>query len=239
MRKLMVAAALAAALAVAMGGSAGFAGPMSDAETALRGAYGHYRWALFATNTGKPDKATAELAAFQAAWTALGPQLAAAPQYADDSLVPGTFAKVAELASAASEAVTAGDMEKAHETLEGIRGEIAGLHDRNGLIGFSDRMNAYHATMETVLGMTPDQIAADGGMEALAESTAVLAYLAGDIAAHPASDSADVGYAPLGTAFQASVKALVDAVHSGDAAALSKAMGELKPAYSKFFVAFG
>lgn len=45
------------------------------------------------------------------------------------------------------------DLPKAHVTLEGIRSEIGELHDRNGMVSFSDRMNAYHARMEEVLAL--------------------------------------------------------------------------------------
>jgi hypothetical protein len=216
-----------------------WAGPYADAETALRGAYGHYRIALFATNMGKPEKAAAELAAFDAAWLALQPQLAAAPQYEGDPALSETFTKVDGLAKAAADAVAAGNMEKAHETLEGIRGEIAGLHDRAGMIGFSDRMNAYHAAMETALALTPDQLASPAGLEAAAEQAGLLAAYAADIAAHPAPEANSADYQPLAEAFQISVNAFVDAVRAGDVAALQTAIGGLKPAYSKFFVEFG
>lgn len=216
-----------------------WAGPFADAETALRGAYGHYRVALFATNMGKPEKAAAELAAFGAAWSALQPQLAAAPQYEEDAALPETFVTVEGLAKAAADAVTAGNMEQAHETLEGIRFQIAGLHDRAGVIGFSDRMNAYHAAMETALALTPDQLATAAGLEAAAEQAGLLAAYAADIAAHPAPEAASAGYQPLADAFQASVAAYVAAVRAGDTAGVQTAISGLKPAYSKFFVEFG
>jgi hypothetical protein len=223
----------------AMAPGSGMAGPLADAEAALRAAYGHYRVALFATNMGQPDKAKAELAAFQTAWTALQPDLAAAPQYEGDAALPGTFTRVGDLATAAAAAVTAGDMEKAHATLEGVREEIAGLHDRAGLVGISDRMNAYHAAMEAALALTPDQLATPAGLEKAAEQAGLLAAFAQDIAAHPAPEAGAAEYKPLADAFQASVKAYVDAVRVGDVAAVQRAIGGLKPAYSKFFVAFG
>ena len=79
-------------------------------------------------------------------------QIAAAPQYADDGAVPAALAAVAAHTAKAAEAVAAGNLPEAHEALEGIRAEIGALHSRNGLATFSDRMNAYHAAMETVLG---------------------------------------------------------------------------------------
>jgi hypothetical protein len=215
------------------------AGPMGDAETALRSAYGHYRAALFATNMGKPDVAAAELTAFQAAWAALQPQLAAAPQYDGDAALPATLSSVTKLAATASQSVADGHLEKAHATLEDIRGEIAGLHDRAGILGFSDRMNAYHAAMEDALSLAPDALATPAGMEKAAELAGLLDHFAADIAAHPAPEASSDSYQGLAQAFQASVKAFVDAVRAQDPAAVAKATGGLKPAYSKFFVAFG
>ena len=234
MRRFIISGLAAALLA----STAAWAGPVADSEAALRQVYGQYRVALFATNMGNAAKSTESLGAFAAGWTGLAETLPIAPQYQDDTAAPATFAAVTALAAEAQAAVDAGDLAKAHEVLEAVRAEIGGLHGRNGIIGFSDRMNAYHAAMEAVLVLDPTALDAAGLVD-LAAQTGVLVYLAQDIANHPAPEAADPAYAPLADAMQLSVQALTDAVTSGDPAAMKAAIATLKPAYSKFFVQFG
>jgi hypothetical protein len=191
----------AALLAAFLAATPALAGPFGDAEAALRAAYAHYRIALFATNMGQPDKAAAELQAFSESWTALQPVLSAAPQYAEDAQLADTFARVNALIEEAAAAVKAGTLAPAHEMLEGIRAEVAGLHDRAGVVGFSDRMNTCHVAMEQALALTPDQLATPQGLETAAELAGVLAAAA-DIARHPAPEAgADADYTPLAQAF--------------------------------------
>ena len=45
------------------------AGPFTDIETALRGVYGKYRVALFATNMGNAAKSAEAIAAFDKGWS--------------------------------------------------------------------------------------------------------------------------------------------------------------------------
>ncbi len=228
----------ATALAVGLVGSAA-AGPVSDFETALRGAYADYRGALFQTNANKPEAAVKTVDAFRQKWAAL----AAAnptppPQYADDPAYAATLAKVAAIADDAAGAVAAGKLPEAHQTLEAIRGEIGGLHERNGIVGFSDRMNAYHAKMEEILGR--DYGGFDtAGLGSLREDTAVLAWLAADIAAHPPAEAADPAYKPLLAGMNDSVTALGAAARADDPAAAKSALDGLKVPYSKLFLKFG
>lgn len=214
------------------------AGPVADFESELRAVYGTYRVALFATNTGNAAKSTEFIAAFEAGWADLAKGFTTAPQYADDPAVPATVTAVSEDAAKAAEAAKAGNLTEAHEALEGIRGEIGALHRRNGMWGFSDSMNAYHAMMEAVLATDPAKL--DGpGMERLAEQIGVLGFWAADIADHPAPEASDPAYPPLAQTFQASVDAMVKAVRAGDPEAIKSALAALKPAYSKFFLKFG
>jgi len=227
---------LAAVLSLAS--SAAFAGPFGDTEAALRGVYSQYRVALFATNSGNGPKSETAIAAFQSGWADVATTMTTAPQYQDDPALPDTIATVTAHAASAAQAVQSGNLPQAHEALEGIRSEIGALHSRNGIATFSDRMNDYHAAMEAVLATDPAKLDA-AGRATLHEQVAVLSYLAGQIASHPAPEAADPAYAPLDTAFQASVSAMVMATRSADSAAISAALSALKPAYSKFFVQFG
>jgi hypothetical protein len=220
-----------AALAVAATTIAGHAGEVRDFETEMRAAYADYRQALFATNSGKAEQSGKAIAAFRAAWAGLDAG-DPPPQYQDDPGFSGTVDKVAAIAEEAATQVAGGDLPGAHETLEGIRDQIGDLHARNGLIDFSDRMNAYHARMEEVIGMPP------GDPAAVAEQAAILGYLSEDLATHPPAD-ADASFGELLAAVTKSVDALQAAARSGDKAAIKSAFGGLKVPYSKLFLKFG
>jgi uncharacterized protein YukE len=217
-----------------------FAGPFQDAEYQLRSVYGEYRVALFQSSAGNAEATAKALQSLNQKWEALSQEWAFAPppQYADDSLLARTMTSVDTVIDKAADEAARGDLAMAHATLEVIRSEIGDLHGRNGVIGFSDRMNAYHAEMEKVLeGATGGE--SEDAMAALRDAATVLAYLADDIAAHPAPEAADPAYEPLVDGLLQSVQALQTAVRSGDAARVKAAITGLKPAYSKLFVKFG
>ncbi len=226
------------ALSLMLAGTA-LDGSVSAFEDALRTAYGDYRAALFQTNSGNQDGAAKAVATFRAEWAALiaaNPE--APPQYADDPGFTASLAAVATIADRAAAEVAAGKLAAAHETLEPIRDELGALRARNGVVTFSDRMNAYHAWMERVLADGYDGLS-PAGMGRLREDAAVLAYLAADIAAHPPADAGDPAYAKLLDGMTASTAALVGAVRADDAAAARQALQGLKPPYSKLFLKFG
>lgn len=228
----------ALALTLALVGSA-HAGPVADFETAMRGAYADYRAALFTTNATQPEAAVKAVDAFKQKWAELmAANTAAPPHYADDPDYAATLAKVASIADKAAGEVATGKLPQAHETLEAIRFQVGGLHERNGIVGFSDRMNAYHAKMEEVLGKDYGGFDA-AGMALLGEDAAVLAYLAADIKAHPPVEASDPAYGKLLDGMTDSVTKLTAAAHSGDPAAAKSALGGLKVPYSKLFLKFG
>ena len=96
------------------------AGSFQDAESALRGVYGKYRVALFATNAGNAAKSAEAIAAFDKGWSEVSGQIAAAPQYADDGAVPATLAAVAAHTAKAAEAVAAGNLLEAQLLAEKV-----------------------------------------------------------------------------------------------------------------------
>lgn len=228
-------AALATALVLSLPLPA-LAGPVADFEGALRAAYADYRAALFQSSAGNAEATKAAIAAFGGAVAGLKSG-AVPPQYADDPGFGATFDAVAGMVAEAATRAEAGNLAGAHEALEGVRAQIGGLHLRNGLYTFSDRMNAYHAQMEAVLGA--DYAGQPDGMARLREDAAVLDYLARDIAGHPAPEAADPAYAQLQAGFLASVAALREAARAGDPAAAKAALAGLKAPYSKLFLRFG
>jgi hypothetical protein len=237
MKRVILGGVLAASVAWPW---ATIAGLFADFETELRDAYGQYRTALFQSNSGNADATSQAMKALSEKWATLSTTWGkdAPPQYADDPDFGTTLSAVADVIDQASKEVAAGDLPKAHLTLEGIRAEVGALHERNGIISFSDRMNAYHAKMEAVLELDLANLP-DGGTAVLCDGAAILAYLAQDIVDHPAPEGADAAYAPLVDGLIKSVSALQSAVRSGDAAAVAAAVGGLKAPYSKLFAKFG
>jgi hypothetical protein len=217
------------------------AGPVSDFESQLRGTYAQYRAALFMTNTGKAGEAGKAMAAFADSWAAISKDFKAnpPPQYADDAQWAATLDDVAARAAKAKEEIAAGELPKAHETLEGVRDAVGGLHERNGIVSFSDRMNAYHVVMEKVLGAASSDMDVDQ-VGAMREQAAVLVYLAQAAVAHPPPEAAgNPDFAKLSDAMLNATQDVLGALRSGDKQKIKPALGALKPAYSKLFVKFG
>lgn len=226
------------ALGLIFGLTAAQAGPVQDFEGQLRGSYANYRTALFATNSGDAGKSAKALDGFGQSWSGLAGQYAKAPppQYATDPKWPETMTAVQSQIDAARAQIAAGDLPGAHLTLEAVREEFGGLHQRNDMANFSDRMNDYHAAMEEVLALdlaTTDAVT-------LAKHAGILTYLATRIAHRPAPEAAgNAEYDTLQTAFLDSVTGYDTAVTSGDAAAIKAAIDGLKVPYSKLFLKFG
>lgn len=216
------------------------AGPFGDFERDLRDAYGQYRTALFQSNSGNRDAASQAMVALAQKWGAISSTWGEdpPPQYVDDPAFRDTLTAVSAVIDQASKEMDTGDLPKAHVTLEGIRSEIGELHDRNGIMSFSDRMNAYHAKMEEVLALDLANLS-EGGIAILQDHSAILTYLSKDIAHHPAPEAGDAAYGPLVDGMVKSVAALQIAVRSGDSAAISAAVGSLKVPYAKLFAKFG
>lgn len=236
MKHALTAVSLIVALAAS---SSAFAGPVADFEAGFRDTYASYRMALFATNTGNADKSKHAIGEFDSRWDALVSENAKTPppHYADDPAWGSTLTEVSDAIAKAGQLAEQGKLADAHEVLEHVRDAIGELHARNGIVLFSDRMNAYHATMETVIGLPVTDAA---GKQKLLEQSAVLAYLAEDmLKAPPVEARGNPEFDKLAEAVKASVAALQDAVRSGDEAAIKAALSGLKKPYSMLFVKFG
>lgn len=213
-----------------------FAGPVVDFERALREAYGDYRAALFHSNTGNVQATRQALTAFSAKWQGLSTTYAAAPpHYADDPQWTATLANVTALLKEADTAAEKGQLPQAHEVLEKVRDRIGDLHLRNGFVGFSDRMNAFHEHMEHVLQVKVEP----GALDDLREQVAVLVYLAAELKKFPAPEATTADYAPTLQAMIDAVTALQQAARAGNVDAIKAAAGKVKPAYARMFMKFG
>jgi hypothetical protein len=211
------------------------AGPFVDAEAQIGQAYADYRAALFQTN--QKDKAATEVAisAFRAKWSVLSKDWRAAvpPQYAEDAKLSATLDAVARITDEAQSAAAKGDLARSHEILEAIRDELGSLRNRNGVVSFSDRMNAYHEAMESAADM------AEMVPTAAIEHAAVLAYLAKNIAANPPKGADAQAFESVLKALLGSVSAFQIAARSGEKTAIDATRKALKQPYSRMFLRFG
>ncbi len=217
------------------------AGPFNDFEKALAAAYAPYRAALMQTN--QKDKAATEqsLQAFGGKWAELMKtyKTAPPPQYADDPKWPETIGSVEQMISAAKNEAAKGDLVKAHNVLEGVRVQLGHLRSRNGVITFSDRMDAYHEKMEQILASTYGGYDI-GGIGALREDVTVLAHLAQLLPVHaPAAFGQEPSFKEALAGLNSSIDALQTAARKGDKPSIEKAIQGLKGPYAKMFVKYG
>lgn len=221
--------------------AAGQAGPISEFESSMRAAYADYRAALFETN--RKDKAATEAAmsSFDAKWRDLSARWAnnPPPHFSEDAGWRRSLDNVARIVREARSQATAGELARAHDTLEAIRDEIGTLRARNGLITFSDRMNVYHEKMEQALQRTAKTIDA-AVMNELRDDAAVLSFLVVTLREHrPPELGSDAAFEETLKAVEDSVKGLGAASRAGDVAVTKAALQKLKPAYSRLFLRYG
>jgi hypothetical protein len=233
-RSTVMAAALLLAAVPAM------AGAIADFDNALNAAYADYRQALYLTNQKNADGTMKAITAFETKWAALNAAHAKAPppQYVDDAKFAGVLAEVAEINQRAKRLAAEGKLAESHEVLEAIRDEIGNLRLRNGLMTFSDRTNAYHAQMETMVAKAYEGFSA-AGLADLREDVAVLSYMADDMKRHPSPQAASPEFGTLLQSLLESVAAVQTAARSGDGVAAKAALPRLKPTFSRLFAKFG
>ncbi|MGE3643488.1 MAG: hypothetical protein AB7F96_06515 [Beijerinckiaceae bacterium] len=226
----------AAAIALCAAGAA-LAGPFAEYEADARIAYAAYRSALFRSNTDDQKGSVAAITRFSAEWGKLAGKWSKTtpPQYADDKAFIGELKSVGDLSGKALAQAKAGDLKAAHLTLEAIRDILATQRKRNGLVAYSDHVNAYHSHMETML-----KAAYANDRTRLIADTGVLTYLAGQLKAHAPEDYAKKPeFGEALSALEASVTAIQKAMDKGDMAAAVQAVKLLKKPYAMFFVRWG
>ena len=219
--------------------------PASAADVvtdAMQVAYVPYRAALFRTNGQGQAEAEQAIASARQGWQSIVDRFAAKPlpPYDRDPAFATTLEQVAEVYSRAEGQIRNRQLPQAHETLEQARDLMAALRQRNGVVVYSDHMNAYHAEMEHMLGEGPKLLAQPQGMLLTMAGVGTLEYLARQLRSEAPKELArDADFAPLLQAVDNSLSALRAAVLSQDAAAIRTAIGKLKGPYSKLFLRFG
>lgn len=227
------------ALAAALAAPALAADAVTDA---LQAAYAPYRAALFRTNGSSRTEAEQALAQARQAWKGIAERFGtqAPPPYDRDREFGATLAQVAQVYDQAAAQVGAGQLAEAHQTLEQARELMAALRERNGVVVFSDHMNAYHAQMEQLLAEAQQQLAAPQGWPPLLAQVGVLDHLARQLRAKaPAALRQNGEFETLLKGVEAAVQDVRQAAMGQDAAALKAALAKLKPPYSRLFLKFG
>lgn len=233
-RPLLIALTLAGA---ALGARAG------DAFTdAVAAAYAPYRSALFRTNSKAQAESEQAIAQARAAWDGVRQRFGAqAPApYDRDAQFAQTLSAVDSVYRKAADEIAAQQLPQAHETLEAVRDLLAEQRQRNGVVVFSDHVNAYHAAMEHTLESGPGLLTqADGALRLMAQ-VGVLQHLAQQLRQRaPAALLQQAAFTELLDALDTSVAGLHSATLRQDASAMRAALGQLKAPFSRLFLRFG
>lgn len=237
-RRLVASVALgAAALACSLPAVA------ADALTdAVQAAYAPYRVVLLRTNTKSQAESEQAMAAARRSWqSGVEPHAARPPApYDRDPAVADTLSQVAAIYAKAEAQIREQKLPEAHETLEAVRDLLAELRRRNGVVVYSDHVNAYHAQMEHALVEAPKLLGGPQGPLLLMAEVGKLEFLAAQLRAQaPAAVAKDTEFVAALQAVEASVAALRSAVLAQDVVATREALGKLKAPYSRLFVKFG
>ncbi|WP_119355320.1 hypothetical protein [Azohydromonas sediminis] len=215
----------------------------ADAATdAIQAAYAPYRAALVRTNAKAQAESERAIGDAIAAWRGVVERFgtAAPPPYDRDARFAATLAEVASIYDEAQRRARTGDLTGAHEVLERVRDLLADLRQRNGVVVFSDAMNAYHAEMEHAIAEGPRLLDEPQGTLKLMARVGTLEYLAARLRTQaPAALQADADFAAAQRAVAESVAALRAAVLAGDRAAIDRALAALKGPYGRMFLRFG
>jgi len=208
----------------------------------MENAYAPYRAALFQTNSKAQAESVQAIATAQRMWQDIRSTLLNAPPmpYQQDNGLAATAERIGKVYEKAALEAGAGKLPEAHETLEEARDLMADIRQRNGVVVFSDHMNAYHAKMEHVLIDGPKWLVDSNGLFELTTRMGVLHYLAQRLDSQaPTSLRGNAEFKQLWQAVQKSVDGLRTALASGDKAAVQNAIAALKSPYSKLFKQFG
>lgn len=229
---------------LALGGLLACAGahaadPVTDA---MIQAYAPYRAVLFRTNSKSQPESVQAMAQTQQAWKLVVDRFAAkAPiPYDSDPDFSTSLNAVTRVYEQASNEIGQGRLAQAHETLEQARDIMAEMRRRNGVIVYSDHMNAYHTEMEHLLQQTDALTGSAQGMLNLIKRVGVLGYLAERLRSEaPKALQGDTDFRAALRGLEDSVDMLRRAAMSQNVTAAREALGRLKGPYSKMFLAFG
>ena len=229
-------------ITLALAGSA-LGAQAADAFTdAVVAAYAPYRSALFRTNSKAQVESEQAMAQARAAWDGVRQRFGNQPPapYDRDPQFAHTLQAVDGVYRKAADEIAAQQLPRAHETLEAVRDLLAEQRRRNGVVVFSDHVNAYHAAMEHALETAPALLAQPDGALQLMAQVGVLQHLAQQLRQQaPAALLQQPAFTELLEALEASVAQLHAATLRQDTTAIRSALGQIKAPFSRLFLRFG
>ena len=218
-------------------------GLAADALTeAIQKSYAPYRAALYKTNGKSQAEAREVLDQAREGWARVASQFGVRPPapYDRDKQLPQTFDAIDKAYAKASGEVEQNKLGKAHATLEEVRELLADLRRRNGVIVFSDHMNAYHSAMEELVADGADLLAKPDGKLRLMARVGVLDYLVKNLKSEaPPELAANAEFVELAKGVTKSVADLEAALLADKEEAVKEAISTLKKPYSRLFLKFG
>ena len=227
----------------ALAWSATAGGHAADAVSdALVAAAPAQRIALFRTQNQAQAESEAAIAQARQAWLVLYERFGAhpLPPYDRDLEFLDTLTDVSELYDVAQRQARGRQLAQAHQTLEKARALIGELRRRNGVIGYGDHLDAYHAELEALLDEAPRLTQRPQGALLLMAHVGRLELLGARLRREAgASARADAGFDPALQAVEASVAALRQAVLSQETGRIQAALQGLRGPYGQFFLRFG
>jgi hypothetical protein len=187
-----------------------------------------YKQTLFLTGKGEREKAVTNYdqllvaySGFQSRYMAWQPVV-----LRSDEQFPGDLGQVAGILQGVNDLVRAGDLQKAHLALEGVRPVFQDLFKRNGFSMLSVTLVDFHDAMELML---------EAG---IAKDAAKLQSLYPQVDAKMKAVEAEAGDADI-LAIRANLDALLKAAQQGDADALPKRADQLKSSFVKVYLQRG
>lgn len=157
------------------------AGTLAEFNSAVAGAYAHYRAASTYLRTGNVALADIELEDFAARWRDVISEFGDAPPqaFSGEANWRGTLESIRQRTDNSQSALDKDDLKAAREAVLPIRKDLAALRRRNGVIVFSDCVNDISAEMDLLVPFrrNPPDFDAKGDVQEIQTRTAVLTYL--------------------------------------------------------------
>ncbi len=207
-------------------------------------AYAPYRGAIAYLHTGNAGLAALALDAMAARWAALCDRFRDRPPaaFAEDPAWRASLDAITGRIETARARLEAGDAAGAATALAPIRAALGGLRRRNGIVTFSDRIDAFSAAVETiwVYRRDPPDLADPEAMAALAEQARTLRRALEAVAAgRPEKIAGDPQFQRLIEGSFKSVATIERAIEARDQALLISALRELRSTEQLLWLYFG
>ena len=217
---------------------------LAEFLTASAEAYAPYRGAMSYLHTGNAGLAALALDAMAARWAALCDRFRTQPPaaFAEDPVWRASLDGITGRIETARARLEAGDAQGAAAALAPIRAALGDLRRRNGIVTFSDRIDAFSAAMDAiwVVRRKPPDMADPQAAAALAAQARRLRRALEAVAAGPPEKIAgDPQFQRLIEGSFKSVATIERAIEARDQALLIGALRELRSSEQLLWMNFG